>query len=131
MILLAFGLGMCEGVGEDSGHEIGRVDIRIGSCNCLDVIVCHDMCTLVGSNPCRKLSLLGFAHPVRDHYFRYKECTGGRRSLEATFRRKLGCGFGYSFCVTCIKTLNFDICLVKSNLLTLELLYIVDVFCEC
>ena len=35
----------------------------------------------------------------------------------------------FSFCITCIKTLNFDICLVKSNLLTLELLYIVDVFC--
>ena len=45
MILLAFGLGMCEGVGEDSGHGIGHVDTRIGSCNCLDVIVCYDMCT--------------------------------------------------------------------------------------
>ena len=31
VILLAFGLGMCEGVGEDSGHEIGHVDIRVGS----------------------------------------------------------------------------------------------------
>ena len=64
----------------------------------------------------------------RDHYFRYMECTGGRRSLEAAFRRKPGYGFGYSFCLKCIKTLNFDICLVKSNLLTFELLYIVDVF---
>ena len=27
VILLAFGLGICEGVGEDSGHEIGHVDI--------------------------------------------------------------------------------------------------------
>ena len=44
-ILLAFGLGICEGVGEDSGHEIGHVDIRVGSCNFLDVIVCHGMCT--------------------------------------------------------------------------------------
>ena len=33
------GLGMCEGVGEDSGHGIGHVDIRVGSCNCLDVFV--------------------------------------------------------------------------------------------
>ena len=65
----------------------------------------------------------------RDHYFRYRECARGRRSLEAVFRRKPGCGFGYPFCITCVKTLNFDICLVKSNLLTLELLYIVDVFC--
>ena len=45
VILLAFGLGMCKGVGEDSGHGIGHVGIRVGSCNCLDVIVCHDMCT--------------------------------------------------------------------------------------
>ena len=26
------------------------------------------------------------------------------------------------FCITCIKTLTFDICLVKSNVITLELL---------
>ena len=45
VILLAFGLGMCEGVGEDSGHGIGYVDIRVESRICLDVIVCHDMCT--------------------------------------------------------------------------------------
>ena len=44
-ILLAFGLGICEGVGEDSEHEIGHVDIRVGSCNCLNVIVFHGMCT--------------------------------------------------------------------------------------
>ena len=45
VILLAFGLGICEGVGKDSGHEIGHVDNRVGSCNCLDVIVFHGMCT--------------------------------------------------------------------------------------
>ena len=43
--LLAFGLSMCEGVGEDSRHGIEHVDIQVGSCNCLSVIVCHDMCT--------------------------------------------------------------------------------------
>ena len=31
VILLAFGLGICEGVGEDSGHAFGHVDIRVGS----------------------------------------------------------------------------------------------------
>ena len=66
----------------------------------------------------------------RDHYFRYRECIGGRRSLEVAFRRKTGCDFCRHFCITCIKTLNVDICLVKSNLLTLELLYIVYVFYE-
>ena len=44
-ILLAFGLGMCEGVSEDSRHGIGHIDIQVGSCICLDGIVCHDMCT--------------------------------------------------------------------------------------
>ena len=45
MILLAFGLGMCEGVGENSRHEIRHVDIQVESCICLSVIVCQDMCT--------------------------------------------------------------------------------------
>ena len=31
VFLLAFGLGICEGVGKDSGHGIGNVDIRVGS----------------------------------------------------------------------------------------------------
>ena len=31
VILLAFGLGICEGVGDDSEHGIGHVDIRVGS----------------------------------------------------------------------------------------------------
>ena len=29
VILLAFGLGICEGVGEDSRHGIGHVDIQV------------------------------------------------------------------------------------------------------
>ena len=45
IFLLAFGLGMCEGVDEDSRHGIGHVDIQVGSCIYLSVIVCHDMCT--------------------------------------------------------------------------------------
>ena len=44
-IFLTFGLGMCEGVGEDSRHGIGLVDIQVGSCICLSVFGCHDMCT--------------------------------------------------------------------------------------
>ena len=35
VILLAFGLGMCEGVGEGSRHGIGHVDIQVGSCICV------------------------------------------------------------------------------------------------
>ena len=84
---------MCEGVGEDSRHGIGHVDIQVESCICLSVIVYHDMCTRwrvthVGNYHYRTLLILS-----RDHYFRYRECTGGRRSLEAAFRRKPNCGF--------------------------------------
>ena len=39
------GLGMREGVGEDSRHEIGHVDIQVRSRLYLSVIVCHDMYT--------------------------------------------------------------------------------------
>ena len=45
IILLAFGSGICEGVGEDSRHGIGHVDIQVGLCICLSVIGYHDMCT--------------------------------------------------------------------------------------
>ena len=89
----------------DMGLSI--VDIRVGSCNFLDVIVFHDMCTWVGSNPRRKLSLLALLTLSTDHYFRYRECTGGRHSLEAAFRRKPGCGFGRDFCITCIRNCTF------------------------
>ena len=45
IFFLTLGLGICEGVGENSGHGIGHVDIRVGSCNCLNVFVFPCMCT--------------------------------------------------------------------------------------
>ena len=44
-IFLTFGLGVYEGVGDDSRHGIGLVDIQVGSCICLSVFGCHYMCT--------------------------------------------------------------------------------------
>ena len=44
-VFLVFGLGMCKGVGDDSTHKIRHVDIQVGSCICLSVFGCHDMCT--------------------------------------------------------------------------------------
>ena len=44
-VFLAFDLGMCEGVGEESRHRIGYIDIQVGLCICLSVFGCHDMCT--------------------------------------------------------------------------------------
>ena len=84
-ILLAFGLSMCERVGEDSRHGFGHVDIQVGSCICLSVIVVMTCelrwgVTYVGNYLYWALLTLS-----RDHYFRYREYTKGRRSLEAAF----------------------------------------------
>ena len=67
---------MCEGVGEDSRHGIGHVDVQVGWCIFLSVFGCHDMCTWVGSNPCRRLSLLGIAHPVEGSLFQVQGVYG-------------------------------------------------------
>ena len=77
------GLGVCEGVGEDSGHEIGHLDIRVSSCNCLNVFVCHACAlgwgvTYVGNDLYWALLTLS-----RAHHFRYRERSGRRHSLEA------------------------------------------------
>ena len=93
---------MCEGVGEDSRHGFEHVDIQVGSCIYLSEIGCHDMCTSVGSNPPRKLSLLGFAHLVEGSLFQvqgvYRRTTLTRgRVLEES--RVVA---WYSFCRTCI-----------------------------
>ena len=45
-VFLAFGLGMREGVGKDSRHGIGHVDIQVGLCIFLNAFVLnHCMCT--------------------------------------------------------------------------------------
>ena len=38
-VFFSFGLGMCEGVGDDSRDGIGHVDIQVGSYICLSVFV--------------------------------------------------------------------------------------------
>ena len=57
VFLLTFGLGMCEGVSEDSRHGIGYVDIQVGSRICLSVIICLDMCTIGHCSPCRGITI--------------------------------------------------------------------------
>ena len=47
----------------------------------------------------------------RDHYFRYRKCTGGRCSLEARLEESRIVALAFSFCITCIKILNLNICL--------------------
>ena len=64
---------MCEGVGENSRHGIGHVDIQVGSCIYLSVIVCMTCALRWG------VTYLGNYHywvlltMSRDHYFKYRE----------------------------------------------------------
>ena len=52
---------------------------------------------------CRRLSPLALLTLSTDHYFRYRECSGRRRSLEATLRRKPTCDFGIYFVIHVLK----------------------------
>ena len=63
-MIFIHGLGMFEGVGDDSRHEIEHVDIQLGSCIFLNVFGFHYLCISMRSNSCRRLSLLDIAHPV-------------------------------------------------------------------
>ena len=57
------------GKGESHSHPY-HIDIQVGSCIFLNVFMLnHCMCTYVGSNPCRRLSLQGIAHPVEGSLF--------------------------------------------------------------
>ena len=87
---------MREGVSEDSRHEISYVDIQVGSYICLSVclywiIACALRWGVTHVGDFHYWALLTL---LREYYFRYRECTRGRCSLKATFRRKPGCGFG-------------------------------------
>ena len=74
---------MCEGVGEDSGHEIEHVDIRVGSCNCLNAFVCHACALGWGVTHVGNYLYWDLLTLSRDHYFRYRERSGKRHLLEA------------------------------------------------
>ena len=85
VFLLAFGLGICERVGEDSRHEIEHVDIQVGSCICLSVFGVMTCALRWGVTHVGDYHYWALLTLSRDHYFKYRECIGGRRSLEATF----------------------------------------------
>ena len=46
------------------------------------------------SNPCRKLSLLGFAHLVEGSPFQVQGAIGKAALIRGRVRRKPSCGFG-------------------------------------
>ena len=76
----------------------------------------------MGSNPCRRLQLLGIAHPVEGPLFQvqrlYRRTTLTRARVLEESR---GCGFGIRFVEHVLKLLILIFVLVKSNVKTLEL----------
>ena len=64
----------------------------------------------MGSNACKKLSLLGLVHPVERSLFQVQgvyRTTAVTRGRVLEESRIVALVF---ICITCIKTLNFDIC---------------------
>ena len=57
------------------------------------MIVFHNMCTYVRSNPCKKISLLGFVPLVEESPFQVQGVIGKAALIRGRLRRKPTCGF--------------------------------------
>ena len=110
---------MCERVGEDSGHGIGHVDIQVGSCNCLNVIVCYACALRWGVTHVGNYHYWALLTLSRDHHFRYRERSVRRHSLVVVGEESPVVALAIIL-YTCIKILRFNICCIKSNVKTLE-----------
>ena len=65
----------------------------------------------MGSNPCRRLSLLGIAHPVEGSLFHVQGVYGRTALTRGRFLEESRIvALIFFFCKTCIRMLNFDIC---------------------
>ena len=107
------------GKGESHSHP-HHVDIQVGSCICLNVFMLnHYMCAYVGSNPCRKLSLLGIAHPIEGTLFQVHGLFGKTALTRGRFSEesRIVALIFFFFCKTCIRILNFNICCIKSDVI--------------
>ena len=62
----------------------------------------------MGSNPCRKLSLLGFAHPVEGSPYQVQGAIEKAALIRGRLRRKPTCGF--DFVKHLLEFSNFNIC---------------------
>ena len=77
--------------------------MKLLECDCFPC-----MCTWVGSNPCRKLSLLGFAHPVEGSQFQVQgEIRKAALTRGCVLEENRLVTLALSFCITCIRILQF------------------------
>ena len=69
-------------LGESHSYP-GHVDIRVGSCNYLNVFVCHACALRWGVTHIGNYLYWALLTRSRDHHFRYRERSGRRHSLGA------------------------------------------------
>ena len=65
----------------------------------------------MGSNSCRIIQLLGIAHPVEGSLFQVQGVFGKTALIRGRFEKKVDMWLWYLFGITCIRILNFNICL--------------------
>ena len=71
----------------------------------------------MGSNPCKRLSLLGIPHPVEGSLFQVQGVFRKTTLIRGLFEKKADMWLWYLFCKTCIIILNFNICCIKSDVI--------------
>ena len=59
----------------------------------------------------RKISLLGIAHPVEGILFQVQGVLKKTTLIRGRCEKKADMWLWYLFCITCIRILNFNICL--------------------
>ena len=64
----------------------------------------------MGTNPCRKSSLLGIAHPIEGILFQAQGAIGKATLIRGRFEKKARLWLWYFRCIKCIEIVNFDIC---------------------
>ena len=73
------------------------------------------------SSPFRVIPLLSISLPCRGNiFFRYRERARRRLVLEAEFEKKTGLWLWFYYVYMYYNVFHFNICLYKSNFLTLE-----------
>ena len=75
----------------------------------------------MGSNPCRIIQLLGIAHPVEGSLFQVQGVYGRTALTRGRVLEESRIVALVLICKICIRILNFNICCIKSDILTLEL----------
>ena len=96
---------MCEGVGDDSGHGIGHVDIRVGSCNWLNEFVCHICALRWGVTQVGNYLYWALLTISRDHHLKVQGAIGKATLTRGRVLEESRLVALVLLCMTCIRIL--------------------------